>query len=399
MGRANGHLPCDAEGDAVSLEQELLEALRSASSNRTESAANLAMDLCRIPAPTGDESERAHFVADLLKGRGYEPEVDDLSNVYALRGDATRPSVMLLAHTDTVFPRTTPLDVTRTGNELHGPGIGDNCLGVAAMLSAIDVLDDLGISTQAPLRIVANVGEEGLGNLRGAWRAVESYRDSTSVVVAIEGHNLGRITNVAVGSKRWRVTVRGPGGHSWGAFGEPSAIHGLGRIIAGIAEIRVPSEPRTSFNVGMIEGGTSINTIAPVASAMIDMRSVDEHALDVLAAEVKAIVDSRAGDGLSVDVEVLGERPAGSTSVDHPAIEAAVRTLHWLGFDPLFDASSTDANVPISLGIPAFCVGMSSGDRVHTIDESIQVEPIAFGLAQLARLCIDLTDLVAKQAN
>jgi tripeptide aminopeptidase len=383
----------------VSLTQEQLTQLLQASSARVESVARLTSELCAIPAPTGAESKRASFVSNLLEERGYESEIDDVNNVYAYRGVKSESSLMLLAHTDTVFGADTDLAIKREGKRLHGPAIGDNCLGVAATLAAMDVLDELGVTTETGIRVVANTGEEGLGNLGGAWRAVLRFQGETGAVIAVEGHNLGRVTHVAVGSKRWKVTVTGPGGHSWGAFGEASAIHGLGRVIASISRLAVPDDPRTTFNVGLIEGGTSVNTIAPSASALIDMRSVSPAALDELAEQVGRIIEAETENDLDVSIEVLGERPAGSTHLEHPLVMAAAETLRWLGHEPVYDASSTDANVPISLGIPAICVGISTGGRVHTTDEYIDVPPIEQGLAQLARLCIEATCLVSGAAS
>src|SRR5436309_14144119 len=192
------------------------------------------------------------------------------------------PVLMLLAHTDTVFPPSTPITVERDGDILRGPGIGDNSVSVSAMISTLDVLDALGEETAVDLVAVADVGEEGLGNLRGARAATERYRENVGAVPVLDG-TLGQITHIAVGSQRWRITVRGPGGHSYGDFGLPSAIHGLGRIIAAIADITVPRKPKTTtFNVGVIEGGTSVNTIAERASALLDMRSTEVKALDQL---------------------------------------------------------------------------------------------------------------------
>lgn len=376
-----------------------LNAIRAAAAARVDATAELAMEICAVPAPSWHEGDRARHIAGLLQERGYDVEIDDVDNVYATRGNKPGKSLMLLAHIDTVFPRDTPLDVRREGNRLFGPGIGDNSLAVAAMISAVDVLDDLDLETDANIRVVANVGEEGLGNLRGAWRALERFGDETSVVVAIEGHKVGRATHIGVGSKRWKVTVHGPGGHSWGAFGDPSAIHGLGRIIAAIGDLTVPTDPKTSFNVGMIEGGTSINTVAPLASAMIDMRSVDPGALDELARQVQEIIETQAGEGLSTEIEVLGERPAGATSRDHQIVHLLEDIHQWLGLETIHEASSTDANVPISMGIPAICVGISQGGRVHTVEEFVDVEPIADGLSQLVRYTIDLTELISTTAS
>lgn len=383
----------------MSLTLSMLSQIRSLSANAVEATGELATAICRVPAPTGHEEERAALVATLLEERGYRAEIDEIGNVYARRGNRGGHALMLLAHTDTVFPSGTDLKIVRVRDELHGPAIGDNSLGVAAMISALQILDKLEIETESDLIAVANVGEEGLGNLRGARAAVERYHAELGAVVAIEGHNLGRITHVAVGSKRWKVTVRGPGGHSWGAFGQPSAIHGLGRIIAAIADLGVPSEPRTTFNVGIIDGGTSINTIAPTASALIDMRSVDAAALDALASKVGRIIESSVGDGLIADIETLGERPAGSRDKHDPLVRAASDTLSWLGMQTVYDASSTDANIPIGLNIPSLCIGITHGGRGHTVEEYIALPPVELGLAQLVRLCVDATALISSRSS
>lgn len=377
----------------------MLGEIRTMVAGAVEATGQLAATICRVPAPTGKEGERAALVASLLEERGYLAEVDAIGNVYVRRGHRGGPALMLLAHTDTVFSAETNLEVVRVRDELHRPGIGDNSLGVAAMVSTLQILDKLEIETAADIIAVANVGEEGLGNRRGARAAVERFQDELAAVVAIEGHNLGRITHIAVGSKRWRVTVRGPGGHSWGSFGQPSAIHGLGRIIAAIAEIKTPAEPRTSFNVGIIEGGTSINTIAPVASALIDMRSVDAGALDALATQVGRIIESEVGQGLTAEVETLGERPAGTRDKHDPLVRAASNVLTWLDMETVYDASSTDANIPIGLNIPSLCIGITHGDRGHTVEEYISLPPVKLGLAQLLRLCVDATTLISSRSN
>lgn len=370
----------------MSPSQRQVEQTRAAARQRVNFVADLAMQVCTVPAPSGAELERARFVARTLDGLGYQPEVDAIGNVHCRRGNRGGPLLMLAAHTDTVFPIETPIAVSRDEGTLRGPGIGDNSLGVAAMIGALMVLDDLGLETEQDVLAVATVGEEGLGNLRGIREAVDRYVDRLAGVIAVEGHNLGRITHGAVGSVRWKVTVRGPGGHSWGAFGKPSAIHGLGRIIAQIADLETPSSPKTTYNVGVIEGGTSVNTIAANASAVIDMRSVDPGALRALVDQVGRIATSAAGDGLEVDVELLGERPAGEIPLDHPFVRSAGGVLRSLGMDPIYEASSTDANIPISLGIPAVCIGISRGSGGHTVNESIEVGPIAAGLSQLVLL-------------
>jgi tripeptide aminopeptidase len=392
-------LPDLTEGEHMPRRSDKLDQIRRIAGERVELAASLAATICSIPAPTGDERVRADFVAKLLSERGYTPDIDDIFNVYARRGNRGGPALVLLAHTDTVFPTGTDLRVTRDGDRLSGAGIGDNSLGVAAMVTVLDVLDELELETAADIIAVANVGEEGLGNLRGAREAMDRYGSVAGAVIAIEGHNLGRVTNVAVGSKRWRITVDGPGGHSWGAFGAPSAIHGLAKIIADISRLSVPESPRTTFNVGLVHGGTSINTIAPSASALVDMRSVDPAALDTLSEQVARIARSSAGDDLRVTIEVLGERPAGARELTDPLVQCASNILSWLGIKTVYDASSTDANIAISRDIPALCIGITRGGRVHTTEEYIEVSPIELGLAQLARLCVDATTLISTQSS
>ncbi|MBE3558539.1 MAG: M20/M25/M40 family metallo-hydrolase [Ktedonobacteraceae bacterium] len=382
----------------MSLTPSELDRLQQIAFAYKEPVVELAQRICAVPAPTGQEQQRAALVASLLRERNYEPEIDEISNVYVRRGQHNeRPVLMLLAHTDTVFPADTPLRIERDGDVLRGPGIGDNSLSVAAMIILLEILDKLGIETGADIVVVANVGEEGLGNLRGARAAVERYRHDLGAVIAIDGR-IGYIVNTAVGSKRWRVTVRGPGGHSFGSFGTPSAIHGLGRIIAAIAALEVPRQPRTTYNVGMIEGGTSINTIAPQATALIDMRSVDVATLERLAEQVRQIVEREAGPGLQTNIEVLGERPAGRCAQDNPLVRLAVRSLRWVGYEPEFTASSTDANIPLSLGIPAVCVGVTRTERAHTVEEWLAIPSIPAGLAQLLRLCIETCALIANGA-
>lgn len=349
--------------------------------------AELAESICLVPAPPFKEERRAEHVASLFRDLGYDPGIDSIGNVVVRRpGRGEAPSIMLVGHTDTVFPEGTPISVTRGDGTLTGPGIGDNSLGVAALLGLAQALDELGERTAGDLLLVANVGEEGLGNLRGARAAVDAFESELGAVIAVEGHSLGRVTNGAVGSKRIKVIVRGPGGHSWGAFGQPSAIHALGHIIHEIDSIRIDEEPKTTYNVGVINGGVSVNTIAPEATAVIDMRSTDVSALDHLAGRVDAIIRKQDNDQITTEIEVLGERPAGSTPGSAPIVQAAVQILRDLGLDPYTDASSTDANVPISRGIPAVCVGVTRGEGSHRMEETIQVEPISIGLTQLLKL-------------
>jgi len=371
-----------------------LDEILAAAERSVETALDRDMRICAVPSPTYGEGERAEFVASIFRDLGYEPEIDDISNVYARRGNKHGKVVLVLAHIDTVFPAGTPIDVRRDDEFLYGPGIGDNASNVSGMLTALQILDELEAETDVDIIAVATVGEEGLGNLRGARRAVERYRDQVGAVVVLDGR-VGRITNTAVGSIRWKVTVSGAGGHSFGAFGIPSAIHGLGRIIAAIADIEVPADPKTTFNVGVIEGGTSVNTIAPSASMIVDMRSVDAGELDKLAAQVRQFIEEKPGDGVTSEIELLGERPAGGRSQDDPLVVLAAEGCRWLGYDPEFQAASTDMNIPVSFDIPAVCIGTSKGERGHTVHEHVHIAPFKDGLAQVTRLFLDATSWVA----
>jgi acetylornithine deacetylase/succinyl-diaminopimelate desuccinylase-like protein len=381
--------------NAMVMTPEQLIRLREIARARTEAVADLIGRICAVPSPTGAEGERARFVAEQFRQRGYEPEIDDVNNVYTRRGNRGGPVLMILAHIDTVFPAGTPIEIRREGDFLYGPGIGDNSSKVGGMIHAFDVLDELAIETPVDIVAVGNVGEEGLGNLRGARQAVERFRDQLGAVIVLDARH-GTIINTAVGSNRWKVTVTGPGGHSFGAFGLPSAIHGLGRIIAQLAAISVPAEPKTTYNVGIIEGGTSVNTIAPQASALVDMRSVSVEELDKLSQRVREIIETAPGDGLESQIEVVGERPAGSRPTDDPLVMKAAEVIRWMGLEPTYEAASTDANIPISLGIPTVCVGLTRGERGHTVYEYIEVPPIGEGLAGIVRLCVEACDMIAN---
>jgi tripeptide aminopeptidase len=376
-------------GSLMSMSEDLTRYLK-VSENLRDSIADYAEKICLVPAPPFMEEQRANYVADLFRELGYDPTIDEIGNVIVRRpGQGDDKAIMLLGHTDTVFPDGTEISVKRQNGAMTGPAIGDNSLGVAALLGVARALDELDLKTAGDLLLVANVGEEGLGNLRGARAAVDQFESELGAVIAVEGHSLGRVTSGGVGSKRIKVTITGPGGHSWGAFGQPSAIHALGHIIHDIDSLTVSSDPKTTYNVGVIEGGVSVNTIAPTASAIIDMRSVDVDSLNDLASRVDRIIESKNTDQIKTGVEILGERPAGQTPDSEPIVQTGLQVLRELGMDPYTDASSTDANVPISRGIPSICIGITQGEGAHRMEETIEIEPIAKGMAQLIKLVVD----------
>jgi acetylornithine deacetylase/succinyl-diaminopimelate desuccinylase-like protein len=372
-------------------------ALATLAMEYVEPTAELAMQLCRIPAPSFHEQARGEFICQLFEKRGYKAERDEVGNVYALRKGITshKNSLLLLAHMDTVFPIETPINVMREGNILRGPSIGDNSLSIASMFAVLDMLDALKIQTLHDIVFCSNVGEEGLGNLRGAWAAVRKYQPELAGVIAIDG-DFGRVIHRAVGSKRFEIVVSGPGGHSFGSFGNPSAIHGLARGIAAVAEVKVPSEPKTTYNVGIISGGNSINSIAEHATALVDVRSEDPIVLDKVAVEITGLFSTRAGEGLSVTVHLVGNRPAGACDMSQPLVQTSASAIRWMGETPKFKSSSTDANVPISLGIPAVCIGVAKGTGAHTVNEFTDITLLHKGLAHLARVIIEMQTEDAK---
>lgn len=361
---------------------------------------DLTCRIAAVAAPTDDEGERSALVRDLCERAGLATTVDALGDVVArVPGAAGRdgPALLLAAHLDTVFARDIPLRIARADGQLWGPGIGDNSVGIAAVLTVPRLLQAIGLEPAVDLLLTGNVGEEGLGNLRG-MRAVMDAQRRIGAVIAVEGHNLGRVTHVAVGSRRLRITAHGPGGHSWGDFGRPSAVHALGRLIAALDDIPQPWTPKTTLNVGMIEGGISVNSIAPAASCLVDLRSVDAGALTRLAAKVERAVEATRRSGIELTVELLGDRPPGEVALDSPIVRAAAGVLAALGVAPSFDASSTDANVALARGIPAVCIGLTSGGNVHRADEYIDTPPLGAGLSQLVLLALELADRLAAGA-
>jgi tripeptide aminopeptidase len=382
---------------------ERIEAVRAAADAVTPDVLELTALIAAVPSPTGEEAAKSLLVERLFATAGLASERDAIGDVVGVIPGRESPSagtsrLVVAAHIDTVFPIGTPLEVKRSADRLTGPGVGDNSVAVAAAIKLADLLRIAGEVPAVDIVLTGNVGEEGLGNLRGI-REVLGSRSDVGAVVALEGHNLGRVTHVAVGSRRFRITVTGPGGHSWGDFGRPNAIHGLSKLIAEFDAIPLPRTPKTTLNVGMINGGVSVNTIAPEASCLLDLRSIDESALRRLSDRVTRLVDrSNRGDAVVYAAESIGERPAGVVAADSQIVQIAANTLAALGLEPSFDASSTDANVPIAAGIPAVCIGLTTGGNVHRVDEFIDLEPVAKGVAQLALLTLALAESLSARA-
>jgi acetylornithine deacetylase/succinyl-diaminopimelate desuccinylase-like protein len=363
----------------------------------------------QIPAPTGDEARRAAWVADALRRFGYTVETDALHNVYACAKGTTRaPALVVSAHTDTVFPAGTDLAIRRDARHrrIFGPGLGDNSLGVASLLWLAETIQ-AAPPLPADIWFVANVGEEGNGDLRGMRAAIDRLtsggmtsggmtagaRDAVGAAIVIEGMGLSRVVHQALASRRYRIHVTAPGGHSWSDFGAASAVHVLAQLAADLTYLRVPKDPRTTFNLGVIEGGTSVNTIAQSATLELDLRSEQPATLDAIVQEVMDIIACYQSTrwqqaGVSVASTVIGDRPGGAIADDHPLVQAAIRSLQAVRVKPQLSMriSSTDANIPLSRGIPAVCIGVTEGGNAHRTDEWIATPPIAEGQRHLLAL-------------
>jgi len=323
---------------------------------------------CEVPAPPFREAARAAVLKRAFEEQGlHNVHVDRVGNVLGDRpGASARPRVVIAAHLDTVFPEETVVKVRREGSLLRGPGIGDNCRGLAVLVAAARALRQAAVQTPHTITFVADVGEEGLGDLRGAKELFRGeMKDQIDRFVSIDNAGL-IITNRAVGSRRFRVTFRGPGGHSFGAFGLANPAHALGRAVAKIAEFQVPGQPRTTFNVGRIGGGTSVNAIPFEAWMEVDMRSSDPEALSSLDAKFHRAVDAAVAEentrwGAQQTVtavnELVGDRPVGLTPATAPIVQTAQAVARALGLDASLGEGSTDANVPMSLKVPAITIG------------------------------------------
>ena len=352
-----------------------------------------AIAIQQIPAPTFEEAERAAYLERRFAEIGLQDvSQDDLHNVYG-RFPGSQPEVhspvIISAHSDTVFPAATDLTVRRENNLIYGPGIGDNSTGVAGIISLAEVLQRYEIRPLADLWFVANVGEEGLGDLRG-MRAVVQRFGGKAIYLVIEGGLYGQISHKAIGVKRYEVHIQTAGGHSWGNFGQRSAIHELGALIAAISKLKVPARPKTTFNVGVIEGGTSINTIAQSAKMLLDLRSEDPEQLAILVAEAEKLVALHQGQAdVTVQMTQIGDRPAGQLRRDAPLVKQAVAALHHVGCHKIsYIASSTDANVPLSLGYTAVCIGLTESGNAHRLDEYMDSTYLSTGMSQLLLLTL-----------
>ncbi|HEY5730422.1 MAG TPA: M20/M25/M40 family metallo-hydrolase [Anaerolineales bacterium] len=373
--------------------------------NFTERIIDLAIRIQQIAAPTFHEHERAEFVRGMFEEEGLKDvAMDEVGNVYGrwTTGDGKSTDIkplVISAHLDTVFPFDMDLSVKREDDKVYGIGIGDNSMGVAALFGLMWMLrerrfdfagallpkgHDVGV-TKGDIWFVANVCEEGLGDLRGMKAVVDRYGSNVTAYLILEGMALGHVYHKAVGVKRYRVTARTQGGHSWSDYGQPSAVLELSKLIVGLSALKLPSRPRTTMNVGKISGGTSINTIPSEAWIELDLRSEGQDELMELIDGVEMLIESASSQGVGIEADVIGERPAGEMHPDHPLIQLAQACLKEEGLDSVLTSGSTDANIPLSKGFPALVLGVTKGGGAHTKNEFIELLPIEKGMEQLVR--------------
>ncbi len=363
--------------------------------------------ITEIPAPPFKEAKRAAAFADMLREAGLtDVTIDEEGNVLALRpGTTDGPVFVVSAHLDTVFPESTPITVTREGDRLMAPGIGDDSLGLASILAWVRVLEQQNIATRQPILFVATVGEEGPGDLRGVRYLFTkgAWKDRIGAFLSIDNPDAGRIVHAAVGSRRYKLIFKGPGGHSYGAFGIVNPMVAMAETVRGLYAVTVPAEPKTTYAASVVGGGTSVNSIPAEIVLEVDMRSGDPAALRdleqaMLAAANNAVAQENAArstrtGAITLDPQLTGDRPAGATPADHPLVRAAMAASAAAGFDPRLDESSTDSNIPMSMGIPALTIGTGAGGgRAHSTDEYLSVERERF----LAGVSVGLAVILAQ---
>ncbi len=350
----------------------------------------LAIAIQQIPAPTFHEKERAGFVRTKFSECGLaDVQTDAAGNVYGripARSASNRLPLIVSAHLDTVFPPNVDLRYEREPERILGPGIGDNSLGVAGLVGLKWAVEESNLPLAGDVWLVANVCEEGLGNLLGMRAVVDRFGAGVQAYIIIEGMSLGQIYHRGLGVKRYRVSIHTSGGHSWIDYGKPSAIHELTALSTRLAALELPRNPRTTLNIGTISGGSSVNTIAAESMLELDLRSESAETLEDIARQAEEIVHSAEQPEISVQMEVIGQRPSGEIPPDHPLVQLAQSCLREAGIEPRLNIGSTDGNLPLSLGYPAITIGLTTGGRAHTVHEFINIAPLEKGMKQLVAL-------------
>jgi tripeptide aminopeptidase len=368
--------------------------------------------LTEIPAPTFQESERAAAVKVLLSAVGLEVSSDKAGNVIGLlRGASDREVVILSAHLDTVFPAGTDVKVHRQKSRMSAPGISDNGAGLAALVAVARAIHEARIELRRSILFVADVGEEGEGNLRGMRTVVEAYRDRLKAVIVLDGSSIDHVTTKALASRRVEVVITGPGGHSWSDFGIPNPINALVRGSVRFINTRVPPSPRTTFNLGQIEGGTSVNSVPHEARLKVDLRSEEEDELirlesalrDSIAAGVRDEMESsrdRSKGKLEWKLDLLGSRPGGELPANSALLGALRAADEFVGNQSRFERASTDANIPLSMGIEAIAIGAGgNGGGAHSLEEWYESEGRETGLQRVLLTLLGSSGVAAEKSR
>lgn len=373
-------LAADFEREIESAHQETIELLKT---------------LCAIPAPSHHEERRAEFVKNWFEKRGLSAEIDDAKNVrcgFAL--DEHQDMVVVMAHMDTVFPDMEPMPMREEGEKLYCPGVGDDTANLAGMMILVDRLHRMGYKPACGVLFVGNSCEEGLGNLKGCKAIMRDFSARVKAFITLDG-NTEEVCARAVGSTRYRITAKTRGGHSFADFGMRNAIEVLSRLTCALYRQNVPHMVGsvTTYNVGVISGGTSINAIAQHAEMLYEYRSNDPQCMAVMKEKLDTILRENALPDAQVEVEVLGERPCGAATDKNAQSElenAALQVLaQYAGTKPQVTAGSTDCNIPLSLGIPSVCFGMYRGEGAHTREEWIEPESMRQGMKVAAAMLLN----------
>lgn len=368
--------------------------------------------LTEIPAPPFQEGERAAAVKVLLSAVGLEVSTDKTGNAIGLlRGASDKEIVILSAHLDTVFPAGTDVKVHRERNRMSAPGISDNGSGLAALVAVARAIHEARIQPQRSILFVADVGEEGEGNLRGMRAVVDAYRDRLKSVIVLDGSSIDHVTTKALASRRVEVVITGPGGHSWSDFGIPNPINGLVRGAVRFINTRVPSTPRTTFNIGQIEGGTSVNSIPHEARLKVDLRSENEDELIRLEAALRECVAAGVRDEIEASrdrskgklewkLDTLGSRPGGELASNSPLLAALRAADEVVGNQSRLERASTDANVPLSLGVDAISIGAGgNGGGAHSLQEWYESDGREIGLQRVLLTLLGSSGVVEEKSR
>jgi tripeptide aminopeptidase len=368
--------------------------------------------LTEIPAPPFEEEARAAAVSELLVNAGLAVHTDKIGNVVGELGGASEKEIVLVsAHLDTVFPAGTNVQVHRSGSRMTAPGISDNGAGIAALVAIARALQFAHLKPRRTILFAGNVGEEGEGNLRGMRELIETYRSKLKAAVVLDGSGTDYVTTKALASRRLEATITGPGGHSWSDFGMPNPINALIRGSLRFINTKVPNGPRTTFNIGQIEGGTSVNSVPYEAKIKVDIRSENEEELTRLESALRESIAAgvrdemepprdRSKGNLEWKVELLGSRPGGELSSDSPLLAALRAADEFIGNQSRMERSSTDANIPLSMGIDAISIGAGgTGGGAHSLQEWYDASGREAGLKRALSTVLGVSGVAEEKAR